>query len=103
MFTRVWFVMMMLYVYLFIKQFIPSKTSVPARLILFIGSISMYIFVVNGFLRQPFLQAVLKTNSLGFKLLITFGFVAYVVGVALLLRIAERLYLRITLRGNKTD
>jgi peptidoglycan/LPS O-acetylase OafA/YrhL len=103
MFTRVWFVMMMLYVYLLIKKFIPSKTSVPARLISFIGSISMYIFVVNGFLRQPFLQVVLKTNSLGFKLLITFGFVAYVVGAALLLRIAERLYLRITSAGNKTD
>ena len=98
LFTRVWFVVLMLYVYLFIKQFIPSKTNLPARLILFIGSMSMYIFVVNGFLRQPFLDAVLKTNSLIFKLLITFGFVAYVIGVALLLHAAERLYLRINSR-----
>lgn len=101
-FTRVWFVVMTLYVYLFIKQFIPFKTILPARLILFIGSISMYIFAVNGFLRHPFMHAVLKTNFLIFKLLIIFGFVAYVVGVALLLRIGERLCLRITSQGNKT-
>ena len=45
---------------------------------------------------------VLKINSLIFKLLIVLGFVAYVIGVALLLRIAERFYLRLTSRGNKT-
>ncbi len=100
-FTRVLFVVMTLYVYLFIKQFISFKRIIPARLIFFIGSISMYIFAVNGFLRHPFMHAVLNTDVLIFKLSIILGFVTCVVGVAFLLRIAERLFLKITSRGNR--
>ncbi len=99
--TRVLFVVTMLYVYLFIKQFVSVNTIFPARLILFIGSISMFIFAVNGFLRHPFMYAVLKTNVSILKILIIVGFVAYVVFVALSLRIAERLWLRITSPGNR--
>ncbi|MEO6638586.1 MAG: acyltransferase [Ginsengibacter sp.] len=100
-FTKVWFVLMTLYVYLFLKQFISFRAIFPTRLTLFIGSISMYIFAVNGFSRHPFILATLNSDVLVFKLLITLGFVVYVVGVAILLRSAERLYLNLAAKGKE--
>ncbi len=102
-FIPISFVVVMLYAYVFLKRFFHSKTIALARLFLFIGGISMYIYAVNGFLRHPFVHAVLKTNSIYFKLLLTFCFVLFVVVVALLLRATERFYFRITSRGNKGD
>ncbi len=102
-FIPISFVVTMLYAYVFLKRFFHSKTIVPARLFLFIGSISMYIYAVNGFLRHPFVNVVLKTNSIYLKLLLTLCFVLFVMAVALLLRAAERFYFRITSRGTKSD
>ncbi len=59
-------------------------------IILFIGSISMYIFYINGFLREPLLQAAKNTHNWFLILVITIGFLGIVLFFSYILNLLEQ-------------
>ena len=96
--SRFWITIIFLYAYIFLKRFKYFHHTYIAKPILFIGAISMYIFAVNGFLRHPFVQQVLKFHDSSLKFLIALLFVCFVIGVALLLKSAEQLVFKVRTR-----
>lgn len=75
---------LLLYVYFLLKQ-IPIKKGVLKKIFLFYGTISMYLFAVNGFLRHPFLLAILRADNIWIKWAIVSAFIIFVTMVAVIL------------------
>ena len=93
-FSQLTVTIIFLYVYVFLKEFIRLKRGVLRHVIFFIGNLSMYLFAVNGFLRHPFIQQVNRHPSITVKCAIVAGFLLFVTLVALLLRLAEKYFLK---------
>ena len=98
-FSRIWITVIILYAYLFFKQFIRSGNGYAARAVLFLGNISMYMFAVNGFLRHPFVQLVLRYDNPFIKFACTVAFVLFVICIALILKTAEKYIFGFTSSG----
>ena len=68
-------------------QYCSARYDIPNNIVLrglgYLGSISLYLFLVNGFLRFPFLRLSAAWNSslLDFVLMVSFVLVSIVVGV----------------------
>ncbi len=62
-----------------------GESSFIRTFILFIGGISMHLFLVNGFLREPFISWATDYNQWLTTLLLCLGFIAISIAVAFLL------------------
>jgi peptidoglycan/LPS O-acetylase OafA/YrhL len=93
-FSQLCVTVIILYVYLLLKAFFRPDDGFFRRTLLFIGNLSMYLFAVNGFLRHPFIQQVERHPNYAVKALIVLCFLLFVIGVALLLRLAEKYFLK---------
>ena len=87
-----------LYAYLFLKTLLRPADNTFTRSLLFVGNLSMYIFAVNGFLRHPFIQQAERYSNVAVKCAILLGFLLFVIVMALLLRTAEKYFLKFTSR-----
>jgi peptidoglycan/LPS O-acetylase OafA/YrhL len=94
-FSQISITVIFLYVYLFLKRFFRPRQNIFRRVLLFTGNLSMYLFAVNGFLRHPFLLQVARHSNTGIKVAIVIGFLMFVTFVAILLRVAEKYFLKL--------
>lgn len=93
-FSQISITFILLYLYLFLKKRFRPGNGLFRRTLLFTGNLSMYLFAVNGFLRHPFIQQVARHSNIAVKCFILLCFLAFVVGIAILLRLAEKLFLK---------
>lgn len=75
-----------------IKGFI-AKHRILERPLTFVGSISMFLFAVHGFLRQPFIDWANNSSAI-FKIIMALAFLAASIAAALALRPLYRLILK---------
>lgn len=83
-FANISVTVLILHVYLLVKQ-LPVEKQLLKKVVLFYGTISMYLFAVNGFLRHPFLLAILRTDSIWAKSAIALAFIIFATMVAVIL------------------
>ncbi len=89
-FSQVSIAVIILFLYMELKPRVGFlRNTLISGFILFISSISMYLFAVNGFLRHPFMLKLLNTDNIIFRLLILVAFVCFVIFVAVALKFAE--------------
>jgi len=67
------------------------KSAILNSFLEFTGSISLFLFVVNGMLREPFVSLAEKYHNAVVNLGLSFAFVAFVYFVALIIRLFEKL------------
>ena len=76
---------------LFLFQFLLSKVQNKLNtILLFLGTLSIYIFYTNGFLREPLLQTAKNSHNWFLVLIITCGFISIVLLISYLLHIFEK-------------
>lgn len=67
------------------KDFINSH-KILERPLMFVGAISMFLFAVHGFLRQPFLNLAWTHNNAAFSLIIAIVYLAASIAAALIIK-----------------
>ena len=95
LFSQLSVTIILLYGYIFLKAMANPGPGAFRNVLFFTGNLSMYLFAVNGFLRTPFIQQSEQYASVGIKILILVVFLLFVTLVALLLRLAEKGFLKL--------
>ena len=76
---------------LILFQILVVKSNIAVKnMIFFIGSISMYIFYINGFMRQPWIQSAKHYNTWYGNILICMLFILIVIAVSFVMHRTER-------------
>lgn len=92
-FSQLCVTIIFLYIYRVLKKSVASSFKRIRKPVFFVGNLSMYLFAVNGFLRHPFIQQVLRHPTEAVRYGVLIAFLIFVVLVALFLRWMEKLFL----------
>jgi len=107
-FTHVSFLLVLLSIYNWITPYL-AKSKYVNRFLIFIGTISMHLFLVNGFLRRPFIEYAIEGNNWESALMFSFISLTVSILVAFTLFKCEELYrkyiflLKLIHPNNKTE
>ncbi len=70
---------------IFFQNMLLKSNQILTKIILFIGSISMYIFYINGFMRDPWIGFAMDYNLWYLSIFICFTFIVIVAGASFLM------------------